>query len=170
MRKFEQIVYNRIIERGEIISVMKSEQLTNDSTTASVPAFGYELLREVLLPELLGKDTSTILYWAGKTLARKYPLQDMNDIIVFFQQAGWGKLSVKEESKDDLELELTSELISQRFKLKKEPLFQLEAGFLAQQIETQRKVTTEAYEHPKKRADKVVFTVKWDKKDHIDLD
>ncbi|MFE8703785.1 YslB family protein [Cytobacillus sp. FJAT-54145] len=142
------------------------EQVTDP--IVSVSAFGYELIRDILLPELLGKETPAILYWAGKGLARKFPLDSIEQVVDFFEQAGWGTLSLIEHKKNELEFELSSELITRRFKIKDDCSFQLEAGFLAQQIESQRKTTAEAYEHPKKRAGKVIFTVKWDKKDVVD--
>ncbi|MGG3923674.1 DUF2507 domain-containing protein, partial [Geobacillus thermodenitrificans] len=40
----------------------------------ALSAFGTELLRHSLLPELFGKDSAGLLYWAGKQLARRYPL------------------------------------------------------------------------------------------------
>lgn len=139
------------------------------SEPSSVPAFGYELMREVLLPSILGKETSAILYWAGKDLARKFPLQSLDEVVDFFGKAGWGSLTIKDEAKNELQAELSSTYISERLQ-KRNSLtnFQLEAGFLAQQIEGQKNVVAECYEHPKKRSQKVVFTVKWDKKDPIE--
>jgi predicted hydrocarbon binding protein len=133
----------------------------------NISSFGYEIIREILLPDLLGKETASILYWAGKSLARKYPLKTIEDVITFFDKAGWGTLTIISESKDELEFELTSPLIAARLAHKENCTFQLEAGFLAQQIELQKSLVTEAYEQQKKRAKKIVFTVKWDKKDTI---
>ena len=141
------------------------EQNTSTEEPRSVSIFGYELIREILLPEILGKDTPEILYWAGKRLARKYPLKNYDEIITFFANASWGQLVIKSESKDELELELNSPLIVSRVKSKAEHYFQLEAGFLAQQIELLKEVSTETFEHPNKKSNKVQFTVKWDKKD-----
>ncbi|HAQ06741.1 MAG TPA: DUF2507 domain-containing protein [Bacillus bacterium] len=149
------------------MSELTSSEQHTDKRPLSVSAFGYELVREVLLPELLGKDTAEILYWAGKRLARKYPLSSLDETIGFFQQADWGTLSVKEESRKELVLELASELISSRLKNNSSSTFQLEAGFLAQQIEFQKKVLAEAFEHPNKRSSRIQFTVKWDKNDLI---
>lgn len=143
-----------------------SEQQT-ESEPLSVSAFGYELVREILLPELLGKDTPEILYWAGKRLARKYPLSTLEETIRFFQDAGWGTLSVKEETRKQLVLELGSELISSRLKNNANSTFQLEAGFLAQQMELQKNATAEAFEHPNKRSFRIQFTIKWDKHDFV---
>ncbi|EOR25431.1 hypothetical protein A499_05335 [Niallia nealsonii AAU1] len=34
----------------------------------TVPAYGYELIREILIPELLGRDTPDLLYWQVNVL------------------------------------------------------------------------------------------------------
>jgi predicted hydrocarbon binding protein len=141
---------------------------TQAEDTRTVSIFGYELIREILLPEILGKDTPEILYWAGKRLARMYPLNNYDELIDFFSKASWGHLTIKNEGKDQLEFELNSPIIISRVKSKAEHFFQLEAGFLAQQIELQKKVIAETFEHPAKKSNKVLFTVKWDKKDSID--
>ena len=39
-----------------------------------VTSFGYELIRDHVLASILGKHEKDILYWAGKDLARKFPL------------------------------------------------------------------------------------------------
>lgn len=147
---------------------MITSENTHPSEHTNVPAFGYELIREILIPSLLGKETSAILYWAGKDLARKFPLNSFDETVDFFEKAGWGYLTIKEESKNELLVELTSPLISERLRKKEISTFQLEAGFLAQQVEAQKNVVAEAYEHPKRRAKKVVFTIKWDNKDTIE--
>lgn len=132
-----------------------------------VPAFGYELIREVLLNDILGPEAPAILYWAGKRLARKYPMETMDDLVHFFQQAGWGSLNIKKESNHEMELELSGGLIEKRCMENNQCHFQLEAGFIAEQIELQRKVICETYEHPRKKKGIITFTVKWDKKDFI---
>lgn len=132
------------------------------------PAFGLELLREVLLPDILGSDHPQMLYWAGKSLARKYPLATIEEISPFFATAGWGNLTLLDTKKNELEFELSGELISHRLKKTTDFSFQLEAGFLAEQLQTMNKYITETFEQVKKRANKVVFTVKWDQKDEIE--
>lgn len=134
----------------------------------SISAFGAELLRQVVLPELLGKETASILYWAGKSLARHYPLATLSDVITFFEKAGWGTLSVVEEHKDELHVELSGTIISARLALHEHCTFQLEAGFLAQQIEQQKRFVTEAFEQQKKRENKVLIIIKWDLKQEIE--
>nr|WP_252894766.1 DUF2507 domain-containing protein [Liquorilactobacillus satsumensis] len=53
------------------------QQLIQDKDTT--PAFGYEVLRDVLLPELT-ESNPTILYWAGKRLAREIFLAEAEDL------------------------------------------------------------------------------------------
>ena len=52
----------------------------------SLNAFAYELLREELLPDLIGNDLDGILYWSGRNLARKYPLETIEEVIQFFEK------------------------------------------------------------------------------------
>lgn len=130
-----------------------------------VPSFGYELIREELLTNILGKDAPEILYWSGKHIARNHLLQNLNEISAFFEEAGWGTLTVKKETKNELIFELSSPLIKRRLLLKPEAHFKLEAGFLAQQIETQIGMIAEAYEQIQKKAGFVEITVRWDQKD-----
>lgn len=143
---------------------------TNIEQLLTIPlnAFAYELIREELLPDLIGKELDRILYWAGKNLARKYALETLDEIITFFEQAGWGQLSVTEQGRHEMQMQLTSPLIEERYNAKKHTTYQLEAGFLAQQTQQQRGVIAEAYEEQKKRAKKILFTIKWDTKDIIE--
>jgi predicted hydrocarbon binding protein len=128
----------------------------------TVPAFGFELIREELLDDLLGKDAPSVLYWAGKRLARKYPLFTIEEIYEFYANAGWGTLELIEQKKDEMIFSLSGDLIDYRLQNAPNPTFQLEAGFLAEQIQNQKKAYAESYEHPKKRDSVVIFTVKWD--------
>jgi predicted hydrocarbon binding protein len=133
-----------------------------------VSAFGLELLRTVVIPELLGDETPSILYWSGRKLARHYLLQELTDLPLFFERAGWGSLEIKEEQKDKCWLTLTSELIEARLKVDESPVFSLEAGFLAEQFEQIKGFTTETFTEPKpSRHKKIEFQVKWDLKDPI---
>lgn len=140
---------------------------TENSGDETVSAFGYELLKNVLIPELLGKEQSSILYWAGKNLARKYPLESIDEIAEFFQRAGWGNLTVDTEGKNKITFNLASELISRRLKHDKTATFALETGFVAQQIQTIKNCLADATSSVKKKR-AVTITVEWDHKDVID--
>ena len=92
-------------------------------------------------------------------------MESLSDVTDFFNKAGWGDLSFLSEKKNELQLTLSSPLITKRIQSNGSTHFQLEAGFIAQQIEIQKEVISETFEHPRKRGGKVQFTVKWDKKD-----
>jgi predicted hydrocarbon binding protein len=140
---------------------------TVQSDEQKIPVFGYELIREILLNDILGKESPQILYWAGKQLARKFPLNGKDELIAFFHNACWGNLQFVKESNHEIELTLTGEIIDRRFNLNDDCHFQLEAGFLAEQFTLQKKLTAETLEETKRRAKKAIFTVKWDTKDPI---
>ncbi|MFT8871668.1 MAG: YslB family protein [Sporolactobacillus sp.] len=136
---------------------------------AVIPAFGYELIRSVLLPELLGKETATILYWSGRKLARLYPLTTEQDIPAFFERAGWGRLSMTGRGKRSLEFECESPIIETRIKDHPDhALFTLEAGFIAQQIQQINGCIAEAFSEVRGgRQRKVIFRIEWDPKDAV---
>ena len=60
-------------------------------TELTVPAFGYELIREDFIEEILGEDAPSILYWTGKQIARKYPLFSFDEIKEFFSKCRMGQ-------------------------------------------------------------------------------
>ncbi|TLS39192.1 YslB family protein [Pseudalkalibacillus caeni] len=151
---------------------MKKKRTYKDlsySKEIDVSAFGFELVRQVLIPELLGNEQSQILYWAGRRLARDFPLSSIDEVVSFFQQAGWGELRLEQEKKNELTFSLSSELIIRRNREKVPATYQLEAGFLAQQIQEMKNCITESYESEKGfKNNKLQLFVKWDKKDELD--
>ncbi|WAA10214.1 YslB family protein [Fervidibacillus albus] len=141
----------------------KEEKEMKNVSNLSVPAFGFGLIRDDLLDDLLGKEGPDILYWAGKRLARRYPLFSIQEVKEFFINSGWGLLELCEEKKNENEFSLSGSVVDYRLQTKTNPSFQLEAGFLAEQIGQQKKVFAECFEHPKKQNGVVTFTVKWDR-------
>jgi len=113
-------------------------------------SFAYALLRNDLLPELLGQEEQTILYWAGKHLAKKYPLSSFDEICDFFQKARWGALTVVKEKSNSIVFELIPPEPSPRH-------YKLEAGFLAEQLALMTGQVTETFEQIKRK--RVIFTV-----------
>lgn len=57
-----------------------------------VNTLGYEIMRDILIPELIG-DNHNILYWAGKRLAREIFLAKDEDLPIFFQKPDGETLS-----------------------------------------------------------------------------
>ena len=131
-------------------------------TQIQVPIFGYELIRDMLLPDLLGKDHTQLIYWAGKQLARKFTIDTQEDIAQFFKEAGWGELELMAQNKYEVKYSIRGEMVARRLDLNKDATFQLEAGFLAEQIQRQKGKTAEAIEEQKKKKE-IMITVQWDK-------
>ncbi|GEO65956.1 YslB family protein [Levilactobacillus spicheri] len=123
---------------------MKNLYQTVMSDAAGAPYFPQLLFRDALLPELLGDDKGAIGYWAGKALARKFPLANPKDAAVFFQQAGFGTLTLLKQSAEMTRWQLSGEPVALRKRLDSTPDFTLEAGFLAEMMAQQLGVTAEA--------------------------
>ena len=161
-----------MLGRKEGAFMQKNSQIeaTQDQTPEkeTVSIFSKELLRDVLLPDLLGKEHTQILYWSGKQLARKFPLSNIDEVIEFFKNAGWGNLLEIKQSKNETEFILNGPIVERRFDLNADCEFQLEAGFLAEQVQSQKRRMTEATIEIKRKANKVNILVRWDPKDIIE--
>ncbi|MGM8213306.1 DUF2507 domain-containing protein [Virgibacillus sp. W0430] len=96
---------------------------------------GYDVLRYVSLPDLLGTEAHTLLYFMGRNLARKMNVQTLDDIFNIYNKLGWGRLELIKEKKKHLTFQLMSDAIVQRIKAPIDTEFRLEAGFLAEAIE-----------------------------------
>lgn len=112
----------------------KTYQAILKTATAS-NNLNYTLLRDLLLPQLLGAENASILYWAGKDLARQLPLANLEALPDFFQQFNFGDLSLQGEGKHQYRFLLAGAAVTQRQAAFETPEFQLETGFLAQQIQ-----------------------------------
>lgn len=93
--------------------------------------FGYNLIRNDVLSELLGAEKESLLYWLGKSVARSHPLETIEDAIQFFEKAQWGTLTLVKEKPYERTFELKGSWMGKQ----DHRCYQLEAGFLAQQIE-----------------------------------
>jgi predicted hydrocarbon binding protein len=129
-------------------------------TSNSPTRFGYELLRDHLLPSILGKHEDDILYWAGKELARKFPMFTTDELFDFFKEAGWGSLTVDRTGKDEIFYVLTSDYNSSV----QNRSCQLEAGFLAEQTQKLTNFLTECHGETSDDGSSMKFQVKWDSK------
>lgn len=105
----------------------------NRNTLIDSQHFPYILIRDFLLSNILGEDTDEILYWSGKELARQFPLAEKKDIVESFSHCGFGELVALKKNKNRQIFQLRGELIETRL-LNEVASFQLEAGFLAEQV------------------------------------
>ncbi|MDN4607195.1 YslB family protein [Sporosarcina highlanderae] len=134
-----------------------------DNHTFGTPTqLGYEILRDHVLPMILGKHEEDILYWAGKDIARKFPIFSVDELPDFFVEAGWGPLTpfAGKTSKDEAIFFLSQE---DRTLLEKRS-YQLEAGFIAEQFQKLNGFLTECYGEKVPKENHVRFQVKWDTK------
>ncbi|AOM82312.1 DUF2507 domain-containing protein [Salisediminibacterium beveridgei] len=129
----------------------------------SISGFGYDILRNDLIPELLGEDEGMILYYSGKYLARKYAEDARMDLPAFFAKCGWGELTLIKEKSKQITYELTTSFpISERS-------FSLETGFLAQLAELDKNAVSEgSFIIKKKDPSLVEIQVISDLKDPVD--
>ena len=118
---------------------------------SSQDQLGATLIRDALIPDILGKDNN-ILYWAGRRLARLFPLAKDEELPIFFEQANWGKLERVKAKKEQQYFELTGQIVETRQKLNSACEFLIEAII------------------DKKTHGTVTILVQVDTKDPLDLD
>lgn len=128
--------------------------------TMSQPTFAIELLRDYVLTDLLGDDYAQIIYWSGKRVARKFPVMPDDELSAFFAEAGWGQLTLLKEKGNKFVYELIPPPSTQQ---KATGYFQLEAGFLAEQIAGRFQCVAEGYADVTRKA--IHVTVQLDRKD-----
>ncbi|KRN33559.1 DUF2507 domain-containing protein [Weissella halotolerans] len=121
--------------------------------------YAVSVLRDELLPELLQDDEQSILYWAGKSLARRQTLRTLTDIQHYFQRAGFGDLTLVKESKTQLDWQLSGRLVADRLAKRSNANFTLESGFLAQAIQELVDCGVEAMANPEVSQGVVNMTV-----------
>ncbi|MBM7648897.1 putative hydrocarbon binding protein [Bacillus ectoiniformans] len=133
-----------------------------EQESLSVSVFGYELIRDVLLTDILGKECEDVLYWAGKSIARKFPCSSNDELAAFFQEAGWGQLKLIKDSKKERIYDLSGPLVERKLSMQTAPSFTLESGFLAEQIGTLEQAGAESISEILKKTSSVQLTVKWE--------
>ncbi|WP_077327296.1 DUF2507 domain-containing protein [Virgibacillus siamensis] len=120
---------------------------------------GYDIIRYLGLPELLGPESSTLLYFMGKNIARKMDIESISDINYAFEKLGWGKLELVKEKKKELTFQLMSDAVVYRMNAPFETDFRLESGFLAESVQLIYDRTCECNEQINKKIHLVEFTV-----------
>lgn len=95
---------------------------------------GFILLRDHLLPDLLGKQTAALLYWAGKELGRRFPVHTPEELSRFFHSRGLGRLELEKESRKKKIYLLDGPIITARLE-NSDADFSLEAGLLSAQLQ-----------------------------------
>jgi len=120
---------------------------------------GYDILRYISLPELLGEEKNTLLYFMGKNLARKFEIHTIDDIYSLFDQLGWGKLELIKQKRKEFTFHLMSDDIVLRLKAPFVTDFRLEAGFLSEALYIVEGKECECVEDINHRIHQIEFSV-----------
>jgi len=110
----------------------------------SMPYLGYHFLRETLTNCLLGESESPILYWLGKDMGRKIPIQSAGGIILPFIRLGLGQLDLLTESGDRIQYKLSHTIYSYQTAERLSKALSLECGIIAGAIEQWQNKETDA--------------------------
>lgn len=97
-----------------------------------VDTIGQDILRYIALPDVLGPEKDTLLYFMGRNIARKFNFDKMEDVNYFFFKLKWGKLELIKENKKQLTFHLMADDIVERMNAPLEVDFRLESGFIAE--------------------------------------
>ncbi|WP_405100720.1 YslB family protein [Oceanobacillus sp. FSL H7-0719] len=120
---------------------------------------GFDILRYVALPEFLGEEAPTLLYFMGRNLARKFEINTIEDVYYIFEKLGVGKLELVKEKKHEKIFHLLADSVFLRLKSSVQADFRLEAGFLAEAMEAVDGVECECVEDINHRIHQVQFSV-----------
>src|SRR5699024_1088052 len=96
---------------------------------------GYDVLRYISLPELLGSESNTLLYFMGRHPARRLDIKAIEDISYIFEKLGGGEIELGKEKRRELVRHLMADAVVQRLKSPLDAEFRLESGFLADAIQ-----------------------------------
>ncbi|WP_106496982.1 YslB family protein [Lentibacillus sp. Marseille-P4043] len=120
---------------------------------------GYNVLRYISLPELLGSEANTLLYYIGKDLARKLEIQSLEDVYHIFEKLGWGRLELVKEKRKELIFNLMADSVANRLNAPFPTEFRIEAGFLAESLQLIKGISCECLEEINKKILQVEFSV-----------
>lgn len=140
-----------------------------DESHQYISPYALSLLRDNLVPNLLGEEMDEILYWAGKELARKQPMNDESDIITYFSTFGFGELTLETRKKNRREYRLQGAIVDHRIAESKQANFSLETGFLAEQIQRITNLYTEGSYEVKRKQPGVKIILQADPKEELPI-
>lgn len=120
---------------------------------------GHDVLRYVSIPNFLGAEKDTILYFIGRKLARQIEIKTLDDLYYLFKKFRWGSLELIKDRRKSIIFHLMSDDVAERI-LSPFPIdFRLESGFIAEAIEKITKRSCETNESVNERLYRVEFKV-----------
>ncbi|WP_416353099.1 DUF2507 domain-containing protein [Agrilactobacillus fermenti] len=119
---------------------------------------------------MLTTNTKEISYWAGKQLARKVALPDIETIQNYFVMFGFGALTLTKQKQNQYYFDLQGDPVIERLAMNDAADFHLETGFLAQQLQQELGVIVEGICEVDHKHSLVHITIQSDPKDPADFD
>ncbi|MED1952698.1 DUF2507 domain-containing protein [Brevibacillus centrosporus] len=126
------------------LSALLPEKSIAYAERMNMPYLGYHVLREALTHTMLGESESPILYWLGKDIGGKIPIQSANGIIMPFIRLGLGQLDLLEESESRILFKLSHAIFPYMSEQRKSRALSLECGIVAGAVEQWRGKETTA--------------------------
>lgn len=126
------------------LSALMPQQSIAYAERMNMPYLGYHLLRETLTNTLLGDSESPILYWLGKEIGEKIPIQSSAGIVLPFMRLGLGQLDLIEESDLRIHYKLSHAIFPYMTDQRLSRSLSLECGIIAGAIERWRGKETTA--------------------------
>ncbi|GAA0352757.1 YslB family protein [Alkalibacterium iburiense] len=128
---------------------------------------GITLLRDQLLPKLLKEDEESILYWAGKELARSYDFSSVEDILQTMEEVSFGTVEMVEKKRSSYRFHLFGSVVTSRLNGNKNATFDLETGFLAQAVQQVSQVYSEGTYRLIKKGSRIEILIQTDRKESL---
>lgn len=120
-----------------------------------------QLYHDFILHDILGEGSPDILYWAGKHVARKYELGNLDDLTQFFDMAGFGHLEKVKENRRQVVFRLSGQNVEDRLASQNND-FALESGIVAEAVQLEKDREAEAAFSPAKHQQGIQITVQFD--------
>jgi len=120
---------------------------------------GHDVLRYISMPNFLGNEKDSILYFIGRNLARQIEINTLDDLYYLFNKFRWGNLEMVKDRRRTLTFHLMSDDVAQRILSPFDVDFRLESGFLAEAIEKITNRPCESTETVHERLYRVQFKV-----------
>ena len=120
--------------------------------------FGQMILRDELLPSLLGPRLDRIMYFSGRDLGIHFPAKD-DEIGKVFTDLGLGNLANSKMKVRERTYTLDGPVVAERLSKHPDADFQFEAGLLAQMVQQVLGMSAEAHSEVQARSNRVSITV-----------
>ncbi|WDF83401.1 DUF2507 domain-containing protein [Lacticaseibacillus pabuli] len=120
--------------------------------------FGQMILRDELLPSLLGPRLDRIMYFAGRDMGAHFPAKD-DEIAGTFTDLGLGNLATSKMKVRERTYTLDGPIVVERLSKHPDADFQFEAGLLAQMVQQALGMSAEAHSVVEGRGKRVAITV-----------